>query len=47
MFDHEIEAFAIRCAQGNNGGKWAEHYTEAQKEFWRQFVRDLIADMMK
>jgi hypothetical protein len=43
-----IEAFAIRCALGNNGGEWlagpdgSSHYTEEQKEVWRQFVRDLI-----
>jgi hypothetical protein len=37
-----IETFAIRAALGNNGGTWAEHYTEAQKEHWRQFVRDMI-----
>lgn len=40
-----LEAFAIRCALGNNGGTWAEHYTEAQKELWRRFVRDLVAAM--
>jgi hypothetical protein len=37
-----IETFAIRAALGNNGGTWAEHYTEAQKEHWRQFIRDMI-----
>ena len=37
-----IETFAIRCALGNNGGTWAEHYTEEQKEYWRRFVRDLV-----
>ena len=40
-----IESFAIRAARGNNGGEWASHYTEQQKEFWRQFVRDLIIDL--
>jgi hypothetical protein len=38
-----LEQFAIRAAKGNNGGEWATHYTEAQKEHWRRFVRDLVA----
>lgn len=38
-----IEALAIRAAKGNNGGEWATHYTEDQKDYWRQFVRDLAA----
>jgi hypothetical protein len=37
----QIEQLAIRAALGNNGGTWAKHYTEDQKEFWRKFVRDL------
>jgi hypothetical protein len=37
-----IEHFALRAALGNNGGNWADHYTEAQKEHWHQFVRDMI-----
>jgi hypothetical protein len=40
-----IERFAIRCAQGNNGGEWALHYTDEQREHWRQFVRDLIVEL--
>lgn len=40
-----IEKFAIRLALGNNGGKWATHYNEDQKEHWRQFVRDLIKEL--
>jgi hypothetical protein len=43
MSPQTIEKFAIRAALGNNGGEWATHYTEKQKEHWRQFVRDLIA----
>lgn len=39
--DDGVEKLAIRAALGNNGGEWAEHYTEAQKEHWRQWVRDL------
>jgi hypothetical protein len=39
-----IEKYAIRIARGNNGGEWSTHYTEAQKYFWRDIVRDLIED---
>lgn len=46
MSSEMIERYAIRCARGNNGGEWAVHYTEEQKNFWRQFVRDLAADML-
>ena len=41
----QIEPYAIRCARGNNGGEWATHYNEDQKNFWRAFVRDLAADL--
>lgn len=44
--DEDIERFAIRCARGNNGGEWATHYTEEQKQFWRLFVRDLAVEML-
>lgn len=37
----DIEALAIECARGNNGGEWATHYTDEQKEFWRSFVRKM------
>ncbi len=43
--DDIIERYAIRCAQGNNGGEWASHYNEDQKNFWRKFVKDLIYDL--
>ncbi len=43
----EIEAFAIRAALGNNGGEWATHYTEEQKEHWRRFVLDLASEIAK
>jgi hypothetical protein len=43
MLHSFVEAFAIRAALGNNGGTWAEHYTEEQKEHWRQFIRDLVS----
>lgn len=42
-----VETFAIRVALGNNGGTWSEHYTENQKEHWRDFVRDLAAEIAR
>lgn len=45
MTDEQIEKFAIRVALGNNGGKWATHYTEEQKNHWRAFIGDLILDI--
>ena len=45
MSEEKIEAFAIRVALGNNGGTWAEHYTEDQKEHWRNFIRDLVKEI--
>lgn len=47
----QIETYAIRCAKGNNGGEWLktpsgeQHYTEKQKEHWRNFIRDLALDI--
>lgn len=46
MTEDQVEYFAIRAAKGNNGGEWATHYNEDQKNYWRQFVRDFY-DMMK
>lgn len=40
-----VEHFAERCALGNNGGTWAHHYTEEQKEHWRQFGRELAEEI--
>lgn len=51
MRDQIIEAFAIRAAKGNNGGEWlkkpdgTQHYTEDQKNYWRQFVRDIAVEI--
>lgn len=42
-----VEKYAIRCAKGNNGGEWATHYTEEQKDIWRKFIHDLIDDMRR
>lgn len=41
MTNDECEQLAIKAAKGNNGGEWATHYTEEQKEYWRNFVKDL------
>jgi hypothetical protein len=46
MTDDQLESYAIRCAKGNNGGEWATHYNEDQKNFWRVFVRDLAKDIV-
>lgn len=45
LSDELIDRFAIRCAKGNNGGEWAMHYTEEQKNFWRRFVRELAENI--
>lgn len=42
-----IEELAIRAALGNNGGEWAEHYTDDQKEHWRQWVRDFFEHVLE
>ena len=47
MTDDKIEKYAIRVALGNNGGEWSKHYTENQKERWRNFIRELIEDIKK
>lgn len=39
-----LERWAIKLAVGNNGGTWATHYVEKQKEFWRVRARELIAE---
>lgn len=45
MSPDQIESFAIRAALGNNGGTWAKHYTEDQKEHWRQWVRGIASEI--
>jgi hypothetical protein len=42
-----VEELAIRAALGNNGGEWAEHYTEAQKQYWRDWVRDFFEHVLE
>ena len=43
--DGLIERYAIRCVSGHKDGKWPAPYTEYQREFWRQFIRDLMMDL--
>ena len=45
LHEDTVERFAEQCALGNNGGSWAEHYTETQKEVWRAFVRGLADEI--
>jgi len=40
-----IEKYAIIMALGNNGGEWATHYTEKQKDLWRNRAEQLIRDV--
>ena len=42
---HLIEKYAIIMAEGNNGGAWATHYTDSQKDFWRAISEKLIEDL--
>lgn len=45
MSPDKLEALAIKCALGNNGGVWAEHYTGDQKAFWRGFAQELVLEV--
>ena len=40
-----IEKYAIIMAEGNNGGAWATHYTDSQKDLWRARAEKLIEDI--
>ena len=42
-----IEKYAIIMAEGNNGGTWATHYTDSQKDLWRARAQKLIEDVLK
>jgi len=42
-----IEKYAIIMAEGNNGGTWATHYTDSQKDVWRERAQKLIEDVLK
>ena len=41
-----IEKVALLIAEANNGGKWATHYNEAQKNVWRERATKII-EMVK
>lgn len=45
--DDLVEKWALRMALGNNGGGWATHYTEEQKEHWRTMAREWLQDASK
>ena len=36
------ERIALKIAEANNGGTWATHYTEKQKDVWRERARVII-----
>jgi len=38
-----VEELATMMAVGNNGGTWADHYTEDQKNTWRNAAHNVIA----
>lgn len=42
-----VERTAITMAVGNNGGTWATHYTDAQKDLWRSRAREVIAQVFE
>ena len=37
-----IEEIAKTMALGNNGGDWAKHYNEDQKNVWRERAKEVI-----
>lgn len=41
-----VEKIAKYIAAANNGGDWSKHYTEGQKEVWRERAREII-EMVK
>lgn len=46
VMDDLIEKWAIKLALGNNGGEWATHYTEEQKNLWRKRAKELFKDLI-
>jgi hypothetical protein len=38
-----IESVAVEIAEANNGGMWATHYTDEQKDVWRNRAKKIIA----
>lgn len=43
--EEQVEVVARTIALGNNGGEWASHYTDGQKELWRDRAREVISAM--
>jgi hypothetical protein len=43
--DAFVDKIAKRIAVGNNGGDWANHYTEDQKVLWRLRAAEIIAEI--
>ena len=41
-----IEEIAKKIAVANNGGEWAKHYNEDQKNVWRERAKEVI-EMVK
>ena len=41
-----IEDIAKKIAVANNGGDWAKHYNEDQKNVWRERAKEVI-EMVK
>lgn len=41
-----IEKVAKKMAVANNGGDWAKHYNEDQKNVWRERAKEVI-EMVK
>jgi hypothetical protein len=37
-----VECVAIKIALGNNGGTWAAHYNDEQKNVWRDRAKAII-----
>lgn len=43
--DEFVEGFAKKIAIANNGGDWSTHYTEEQKNVWRQRGQELFDEI--
>ena len=41
-----VEEIAKKIAVANNGGDWAKHYNEDQKNVWRERAKEII-EMVK
>jgi len=40
-----VEKVAIRIAIANNGGTWAQYYTDKQKALWRMRAAEIITQV--